>query len=83
MTPVSLRHSTPRVSRSWSDLLKRLRAALRDIARPAPWLQLSKLSGSPLPRTMYERAPIEPGMMPISPLPARTAPLRVTQTSAS
>src|SRR2546430_11994992 len=24
-------------------------------SRPAPWLQLMKLSGLPLPRTMYER----------------------------
>ncbi len=30
---------------------------------------------------MYEPVPIEPGMMPNSPLPARIAPLRVTSRS--
>ena len=29
---------------------------------------------------MNDFAPIEPGMMPITPLAARTAPLRVTST---
>ena len=43
-----------------------LRSA-RDMARPAPWLQLMNLSGLPLPRTMYERAPMLPGMIPMSP----------------
>jgi len=56
-----------------------LRSA-RDMARPAPWLQLMKLSGLPLPRTMYERAPMLPGMIPMSPSRARTAPLRVINT---
>ena len=63
--------------------VKRRRASPRDIARPAPWLQLSKLSGLPLPRTMNERAPMLPGMMPRSPARARTAPLRVTSTSGA
>jgi hypothetical protein len=63
--------------------VKRRLASPRDIARPAPWLQLSKLSGLPLPRTMYERAPMLPGMIPSSPSRARTAPLRVTKTSAA
>ena len=43
--------------------------------------RLTKLSGLPLPRTMNERAPMLPGMMPSSPSRARTAPLRVTNTS--
>ena len=47
----------------------------------AMWVK-SKLSGEPRPRTTYERAPIEPGMMPGSPRPARTAPLRVTSNSS-
>ena len=29
---------------------------MRLITRPAPWLQLSKLSGLPLPRTVYDHA---------------------------
>ena len=41
---------------------------------------LLKLSGFPLPRTMNDRAPMLPGMMPRSPTPARTAPFRVTKT---
>ena len=32
--------------------------------------------------TMYERAPMLPGMIPSSPARARTAPLRVTRTSS-
>jgi TonB family protein len=40
-------------------------ASPRDMARPAPWLQLMKLSGFPLPRTMYDRAPMLPGMIAI------------------
>ena len=31
--------------------------------------------------TMNDRAPIDPGMIPSSPSPARTAPFRVSQTS--
>src|SRR6266571_3806493 len=34
-----------------------------------------KLSGLPLPRTMYERAPMLPGMIPMSPSRARTRSL--------
>jgi len=56
-------------------------ASPRDIARPAPWLHEQNDSASPLPRTMYDFAPIEPGMIPRSPMRARTAPLRVTNTS--
>ena len=55
--------------------------AVRLIARPAPWEQVQNESRLPLPRTMNERAPIEPGMMPSSPSLADTAPLRVTKTS--
>ena len=39
-----------------------------------------KLSGLPLPRTMYERAPMVPGIIPKSPSRARTAPFRVMST---
>src|SRR5512133_4283654 len=39
-----------------------------------------KLSGLPLPCTMYERAPMLPGLIPMSPSRARTAPLRVMST---
>src|SRR5215813_8565491 len=80
MTSASLRHSTPAVAFAWSSSVKRRFASARDMARPAPWLQLMKLSGLPLPRTMYERAPMLPGMIPMSPSRARTAPLRVTST---
>ena len=47
-----------------------------------PCEQLAKLSGFPSPRTMYERAPIDPGMMPSSPFFALTAPLRVRMRSS-
>ena len=70
----------PRSRATWSSTVKRRFASVRDMARPAPWLQLSKLSGFPLPRTMNDFAPMLPGMMPRSSLPARTAPLRVTKT---
>src|SRR5271157_4341849 len=80
MTSASLRHSTPAVALAWSSKVKRRLASVRDMARPAPWLQLMKLSGLPLPRTMYERAPMLPGMIPMSPSRARTAPLRVMNT---
>ena len=55
-------------------------AWVRLIARPAPCEHEWNDSALPLPRTMYERAPIEPGMMPSSPSRARTAPLRVSHT---
>ena len=67
---------------AWSATVKRRFASVRDMARPAPWLQLSNDSGLPRPRTMYERAPMLPGMIPRSPARARTAPLRVTSTSS-
>jgi len=51
-----LRQQTPRVASACSRSVKRRRASPRDMARPAPWLQLLKLSGLPFPRTMYERA---------------------------
>jgi len=70
----------PAVARTWSSTVNRRFASLRDMARPAPWLQLSKLSGFPLPRTMNDFAPMLPGMMPRSFVPARTAPFRVTKT---
>src|SRR6266849_8390972 len=80
MTSASLRHSTPAVALAWSSSVNRRLASVRAMARPAPWLQLMKLSGLPLPRTMYERAPMLPGMSPMSPSRARTAPLRVMST---
>lgn len=55
-------------------------ASVRDITRPAPWLHEQNACASPLPRTMNERAPIEPGIIPICPGQAATAPLRVTST---
>jgi hypothetical protein len=51
---------------------------VRLITRPAPWLQLQKLSALPRPRTMKLFAPMLPGMIPSSPSRALTAPLRVT-----
>src|SRR5258708_2358556 len=65
---------------AWSSKVKRRFASVRDMARPAPWLQLMKLSGLPLPRPMYERAPMLPGIIPMSPSRARTAPFRVMST---
>ena len=62
----------------WSARLNRRLASFRLIARPAPCEQVQNESAFPLPRTMKDRAPIEPGMIPRSPSPARTAPLRVT-----
>ena len=40
ITSASLRHSTPAVAWTWSSSVKRRFASRRDIARPAPWLQL-------------------------------------------
>ncbi len=56
-------------------------ACARDIRRPAPCDAEQYASGFPRPRTMYDPVPIDPGMMPRSPRPARIAPLRVTSTS--
>jgi tRNA-splicing ligase RtcB len=55
-------------------------ASLRDILRPAPCEAELKASGLPLPRTMYEHVPIEPGMMPMRPASALIAPFLVTKT---
>jgi hypothetical protein len=77
-----LRHSTPAVAAMCSSTEKRRTASVRLIARPAPCEQEWNDSGLPLPRTMNDFAPIEPGMMPSSPAPALTAPLRVTHTLA-
>ncbi len=49
--------------------------------RPAPWEAELKDAALPRPLTMYEPVPMEPGMMPYSPEPARIAPLRVTSRS--
>jgi len=56
-------------------------ALVRLIRRPAPCEAEQNASGLPSPRTMYDPVPIDPGMMPRSPLPARIAPFRVTSTS--
>ena len=80
-TPASLRHSTPAVCAARSAVLYVRFACPRDIRRPAPCDAEQYASRLPLPRTMYDPVPIEPGMMPRSPLPARIAPLRVTSTS--
>ena len=48
--------------------------------RPALCQQLWNDSGSPRPRTMNDFAPIDPGMIPITPCAARTAPMRVIST---
>ena len=53
---------------------------MRLITRPAPCEQLLKNSALPRPRTMNDFAPIDPGMMPITPSAAHIAPLRVTST---
>jgi hypothetical protein len=55
-----------------------LRAAVRDITRPAPCEHDSYESAFPSPRTMNEACPIAPAMSPRSAYPARIAPLRVT-----
>ena len=78
MTPASLRHSTPAVWRSRSATVYAAFACDRLIRRPAPCAHESSASFDPRPRTMYERAPMLPGMMPSSSRPARIAPLRVT-----
>ncbi len=80
-TPESLRHSTPRVCSSRSRVVKRRFAALRLIFRPAPCEAELKNATFPRPFTMYEPVPIEPGMIPNSPEPARIAPFRVTSRS--
>ena len=69
------------VARAWSSNVKRRFASWRDMARPAPCEQVSNESALPLPRTIKDFAPIDPGIMPSSPAPARTAPLRVSHTS--
>ena len=56
-------------------------AALRLIRRPAPCEAELNDATLPRPRTMYDSVPIEPGMIPKSPEPARIAPLRVTSRS--
>src|SRR5699024_4989599 len=80
-TPSSLRHSTPAVCAARSAAVNRLRAAVRDMRRPAPWDADQYEAGLPRPRTTYEPVPIDPGMRPSSPVPARIAPLRVTTSS--
>ena len=82
ITSASFRHSTPSVALIWSSTVNSFLALVRLMVRPAPWLQLLKLSGLPFPRTMKLLAPMEPGMIPNSPFFADTAPLRVTSTSS-
>ena len=57
-------------------------AALRPSRRPAPCELDSYDASLPLPRTMNDDAPIDPGMTPMSERPARIAPLRVIHTSS-
>ncbi|KQX90848.1 hypothetical protein ASD51_20895 [Streptomyces sp. Root55] len=76
-----MRHSTPRVWSSRSCVENFRFAAFRLIRRPAPCEAELKDFSFPSPFTMYEPVPIEPGMIPKSPEPARIAPFRVTSRS--